>query len=202
MPNATPQRFVFTLFAGWCVCLVAGFIWLSADAAIASPNAQAPHKISAADLFTSRDKTQLMVFLHPRCSCSNATLNELERVIASTPQKPDVHFYFADVMPQEELKNSHLWKQAARFTPASLQIDIQQIAQHFGVESSGNILLYSANGDLLFSGGITAARGHEGDNAGKSKLISLLNNETTMFTQPAVFGCALAHPNDAVASRL
>jgi hypothetical protein len=28
---------------------------------------------------------------------------------------------------------------------------------------------------LLFSGGITAARGHAGDNAGRSELVSLLN---------------------------
>lgn len=138
------------------------------------------------------------MFLHPRCSCSFATLNELERVIASVGEKPDIHFYFADVMDHKALQETHLWQQAKRFQAASLQIDIQNISDFFGVESSGNILLYSASGELLFSGGITASRGHEGDNAGKSQLVSLLNQQTSELTQPAVFGCALAQHQDSL----
>jgi hypothetical protein len=48
-------------------------------------------------------------------------------------------------------------------------------AGRFGAATLGQTLLYDADGSLLFSGGITAARGHAGDNAGRSELVSLLN---------------------------
>ena len=38
----------------------------------------------------------------------------------------------------------------------------------FGAAVSGQTLLYDREGRLIFSGGITAARGHAGDNAGRS----------------------------------
>jgi hypothetical protein len=54
----------------------------------------------------------------------------------------------------------------------------------------------------FFSGGITAARGHAGDNAGRSEIVSLLNHEQSQRPrslnpgQPlrdatSVFGCPL-----------
>jgi hypothetical protein len=57
--------------------------------------------------------------------------------------------------------------------------------------------LYGPGGDLLFSGGITAARGHSGDNCGRSTIISLLTEETANApvragpAQTFVFGCPL-----------
>ena len=38
--------------------------------------------------------------------------------------------------------------------------------QRFGAETSGQTLLYDRDGRLLFSGGTTGSRGHDGDNAG------------------------------------
>ena len=198
MPKPTSQSFVLSLFTAWCISLFVGFFWLSADAAKASPAARAPQKIAVQDLWIANNKPQLFVFLHPRCACSFATLNELERVIASVSDKPDIHFYFADVMDHQALLETHLWQQAQHFNAQSLQIDIQNIADFFAVESSGTLLLYKANGELLFNGGITASRGHEGDNAGKSQLISILNQQTFEPTQPAVFGCALAQHHDSL----
>ena len=43
-------------------------------------------------------------------------------------------------------------------------------ARRFGAETSGQTLLYDARGALAFSGGITGARGHAGDNAGRASL--------------------------------
>jgi hypothetical protein len=78
-------------------------------------------------------------------------------------------------------------------------------ARRFGVEASGETLLYDADGSLLFSGGITAARGHAGDNAGRTELVSLLNHEPSSRTNivdrtgshrdaTSVFGCPLFGP--------
>jgi hypothetical protein len=52
-------------------------------------------------------------------------------------------------------------------------------------------MLYGSEGNLLFSGGITAARGHEGDNAGRSAIISCLTKSEAERNQTPVFGCSL-----------
>jgi hypothetical protein len=49
--------------------------------------------------------------------------------------------------------------EAARVTDAG-----GEETTRFGVKTSGTILLYSGTGRLLFSGGITASRGHRGGN--------------------------------------
>jgi hypothetical protein len=46
---------------------------------------------------------------------------------------------------------------------------------------------------LLFSGGITASRGHAGGNAGESAIVALVNHQTPAQTETLVFGCALAN---------
>ena len=66
-------------------------------------------------------------------------------------------------------------------------------ARRFGAETSGHTLLFGADGRLLFSGGITASRGHAGDNAGESAIVALVNNQTPTRTQTLVFGCSLAN---------
>jgi hypothetical protein len=63
-------------------------------------------------------------------------------------------------------------------------------ARRFGVVASGHLLVYSADGRRLFSGGITSSRGHEGDSDGKSMVLDLLKgNEKEMSA--AVYGCSL-----------
>ncbi len=50
-------------------------------------------------------------------------------------------------------------------------------ARHFGAATSGQTLLYDERGTLVFSGGITGARAHAGDNVGRQSLVALLNRE-------------------------
>ena len=71
-------------------------------------------------------------------------------------------------------------------------------AARFQAATSGQTLLYSAEGDLLFNGGITSARGHAGDNFGKSAIISLVNGGRAEHAETPVFGCTLesCHPQN------
>jgi hypothetical protein len=64
-------------------------------------------------------------------------------------------------------------------------------AGRFGAETSGHTLLYGTDGRLLFSGGLTASRGHAGENVGESAIIALVNHQTPLRSQTLVFGCAL-----------
>jgi hypothetical protein len=57
--------------------------------------------------------------------------------------------------------------------------------------TSGQTVLYDNEGALLFSGGITGARGHAGDNAGRTSLVELLNRGAAGRSRTSVFGCPL-----------
>ena len=66
-------------------------------------------------------------------------------------------------------------------------------SRRFGAETSGHTVLFTATGHLLFSGGITQSRGHEGDNVGESAIISLLDDEKMAAPRStSVFGCRFA----------
>ena len=58
-------------------------------------------------------------------------------------------------------------------------------------ETSGYVVVYSPSGELLFHGGITAGRGHAGDNSGEQAILSLLSTHEAPTRQTRVFGCAL-----------
>ncbi len=64
-------------------------------------------------------------------------------------------------------------------------------ARRFGVETSGQTLLYDRRGTLIFSGGITGSRGHAGDNAGEAALVDLLTHGAADRHGSNVFGCPL-----------
>jgi hypothetical protein len=68
-------------------------------------------------------------------------------------------------------------------------------ARIFAARTSGYVLLYSPAAKLLFQGGITGSRGHEGDNYGLSRLAGLLIAPAPESPNPVisrVFGCELA----------
>ncbi len=67
-------------------------------------------------------------------------------------------------------------------------------ARRFGVATSGHVLLYDPGGRLLFSGGITSARGHRGDNRGRDAVLDRMLGRAAGTAESPVFGCPLATP--------
>jgi hypothetical protein len=87
---------------------------------------------------------------------------------------------------------SDLWVTASSIPGVHVLRDVDGAdARRFGAWTSGQTLLYDAQGRLRFSGGITDARGHEGDNAGRASLESILFHGETPAARTSVFGCGL-----------
>ena len=87
-----------------------------------------------------------------------------------------------------------LWSSAARIPGVHvLRDDGAREAERFGIATSGTVALYDARGKLLFHGGITPARGHEGDSFGRERVISLLATGKADRADAPVFGCALSN---------
>ena len=64
-------------------------------------------------------------------------------------------------------------------------------ARIFNARTSGLVLLYDRQGNLRFDGGITASRGHEGDNAGSNAVFEIVTQENDKNVKTPVFGCPL-----------
>jgi hypothetical protein len=67
----------------------------------------------------------------------------------------------------------------------------------FGARTSGQAYLYDERGQLLFRGGLTPARGHEGASVGGETVRKAFTGAPAASGSPAssdVFGCALFNP--------
>lgn len=138
----------------------------------------------------------LVMFVHPRCPCSRASLGELAVLLAQSPRRINVHILI--LKPAEvdaQWSQSDIRRQAELISGVMLHTDEAGAeALRFHSQTSGDTVLYDAEGKLLFHGGITAERGHAGDNAGRSTILALLKNEKVApekTPSTPVFGCAL-----------
>ncbi len=139
------------------------------------------------------DVPTLVAFVHPRCPCSRATLAELNVVMNRMRGRvtADVVFMRPSGVPANWTRTGS-WRRAHEIPGATVLADTDGIeAQRFQARTSGQIVLYDRDGRLVFDGGITASRGHEGDNAGRRELLALLAGGTGDHATSRVFGCAL-----------
>lgn len=141
----------------------------------------------------------LIMFAHPHCPCSTASVGELNHLLTHCQGLADVHVLF--IRPNnlpDSWTQTTLRKSAEAIPGVQVQLDPAGLeSQRFGAESSGYVVLYSPEGQLLFSGGITGARGHAGDNAGENVVVDLLNGQPAQLTHTPIFGCSLQDSNCA-----
>jgi len=134
----------------------------------------------------------LVLFIHPHCPCSRATIGELAILMARSQSVVNANTVFVKPAGFEGWEKTDLWSSAADIPGVKLSVDENGVeANRFQSETSGQIALYSAQGKLLFSGGITGSRGHSGDNDGRTAIQSLLAGDKAAGTKTPVFGCPL-----------
>jgi hypothetical protein len=178
----------------WLLAVLAGSLLLAQYSQTAGTAGTAPEQWPDTSL-VSRDPAQfkLVMFLHPRCPCSRATLGELELLMAHCQGLFSAQVLF--IQPEgvaEDWVKTDLWNTAAAIPGVTASIDHEgREARRFQAVTSGQTLLYDARGALLFQGGITLARGHAGDNPGRDALEDLLKQKVTHPVSAPVFGCAL-----------
>ena len=136
----------------------------------------------------------LVLAAHPRCPCTRATLAELERVVAATRGGLEVTVLFV-IPPGLDPAWAHvdLWQSASSIPGVRVVEDRGGLeARRFGARTSGQALLFDAGGALVFAGGITRGRGHEGDNAGRDAIVSLVLRHSSARVETPVYGCPFA----------
>ncbi|MBS1956295.1 MAG: RedB protein [Cyanobacteria bacterium SZAS-4] len=152
----------------------------------------------------SKTKFHIIMFVHPKCPCSRASISELRNLMETFPSLKATVFFYKPATAKSGWEKTELWKTASAVENITPQIDIDgQKAKSYRVVTSGEVLLYDASERLVFSGGITGARGHVGDNLGEDTIEKILtkhfNTAGQKFSAP-VFGCRIMKDGTQVCS--
>ncbi len=145
------------------------------------------------------NRATLLVFLHSKCPCSAATVTELEQLfddLRMCAMDPLPLVQIVAVVPQHADRSwleSAVIRRALHLPSAQLVIDEEgREARRFGAEISGTVVYFDHRHHLQYCGGVTGARGHVGNNTGRSSLFQIIARRRSALPdmRPAL-GCQL-----------
>lgn len=178
----------------WLVAAVGGIIILINYESRAGGTGETPQRWPSQNLLSLDSKLDtLVMFAHPQCPCTRASMEELNQLLARSKNKVAAHvIFFRPANFPTNWAHADLWKTASTIPGLAIDEDIGgATAKKFGAETSGFVALYNPQGQLLFHGGITSGRGHAGDNEGESAIVALLAGRESSVKQMPVYGCSL-----------
>ena len=183
----------FLGLGAWLSAALTGMLLLGAYSQRPGAIGNTPEELPATEAISADSaRMQLVMFVHPQCACSRASLGELATLLRRTHDK--IHAEVLFIAPEGQSSDwvqSDLWRQAEQIPDVSVRIDADGAqAARFGAETSGTTLVYDREQHLVFKGGITAARGHFGDNVGRLAIEQWTEGSSATTSTP-VFGCPL-----------
>jgi hypothetical protein len=195
-----------SLITAWIVVACAGLVVIlnyeMRAGVAASPPARWP---PSSRLPRTAGRATLVIFLHPHCPCSRASIEELDRLLADVHDFVTVHALFLKPRgASSDWEATDLWQRVASIPDVHLTRDDAGIeASVFDAATSGQVVLYDAEDRLIFSGGITPSRGHSGDNDGRATIRALLTGDRPRVRdRTPIFGCSLRDASIASPTRL
>ncbi len=134
----------------------------------------------------------LIMVVHSQCPCSRASMSELAVLMARSQNRVKAYVVFVHSNSNSENAETELWRRAAEIPGVEAVVDDDgRLAERLKALTSGECYLYDANGRLMFKGGITSGRGHEGDNAGVDAIVALIDGDRVVLNSTPVFGCPI-----------
>lgn len=196
--SSTGVRWRGLALFGWALSVGFGFCLLGAyQGRPGDPGAAAGRWPDGSSIVRSRTKPTLLMFLHPLCPCSGASVAEWQRLTTRQGKRvaPVVVMVAPSGPASGEWDRTELESAASSTPGVEVKRDRGGLeAERFGVATSGHVLLFDTDGTLQFSGGITAARGHEGGNDGLDALTALIEGGRPSRSEWPVFACPLVRP--------
>jgi hypothetical protein len=182
----------FTLLSAGAVAAGVGCLWRFENTPGASP-VPAPAWPAASRLRLASDRFTLVLFAHPQCPCTRATIESLEQVVRRCGDRLAACVLF--VRPQGsplDWEKTALWESAAALPGVTVLTDEGgEESCLFHAKTSGHAFLYDPRGQLCFSGGITPGRGHNGPCPGQQAVIDMVTRGAGAPNHSPVFGCPL-----------
>lgn len=152
----------------------------------------------APELDAPDDRAMLLVFAHPKCPCTRATMSAIERLQRDVPGTFATRVVFYEPADANgSWRETDLWARAGKLVDAKAIADPQGLlTANAGAVVSGCVALFDVHGVLRFWGGLTPSRGHEGESLGMSTIRSILNGDETKHARASVFGCDIIGSDD------
>jgi hypothetical protein len=203
LPDATSslRRRLFTvagIFAVvlWSAAVIAGIQRMWSYESTPGGQSDIPANWPGSSLVSvDHERATLMMFVHPLCVCTRASITELREALDTMDHSPAV--WIVLLSPAGMAKG---WEQSVanikqRIPEARIVTDVEgKAADVFGASTSGHVVMYDRERKLVFSGGITGARGHVGDNDGRRGLIAATHDGHDHDHEHPIFGCGLDDP--------
>jgi hypothetical protein len=184
--------------AAWLVTVFGGMAALTQYAGTPGSQPPAPATWPAVSKLAHESaKPTLVMFIHPQCPCSKASVAELEKLMGEQEGRLKAHVVMLDPETKKEACcRGDLWNQVEGIRGLSVWTDDSgNEARLFHAETSGQTVLYDRDGRLVFQGGVTVSRGHRGESPGMQAVRAVLENHLPAPVEASVFGCALFNQN-------
>jgi hypothetical protein len=197
------RRFIFNIAACafWLTLIGAGLVLVShfENTSQASSGQTTRWPADSPVQLAPRGDTLLM-FAHPHCPCTKASLQELGRLLQKSRQPIAAHVFFVSpARYPSKWTLTDLWRTAAGIPSVVVHGDPDgAAANQFGAAISGYVLLFNSAGKLVFRGGITTECGRDGNNRGAENLAERLDARNTSLAEAPVFGRPLTEDDASV----
>ncbi len=183
------------VFAFWILCASAGVGSMLVYSLTPGSHPVVRKIPTDSEIQISKSRPNLLVFLHPKCSCSHATLSELRGLLPDLGET-SVTIIFNN--PNKELSwiSGDLFQETKKLPNVKIFVDDGSLETlRFGVKTSGHVVLMNETGKAVFSGGITPMRGHGGENIGTNFIRSWIKGRGPASSITDIFGCGLFKGN-------
>jgi hypothetical protein len=186
-------RTLVALAIVWCGVAVSGLGMLAQYSAKAGAASGATDWPAGTSIDRPDDRYFLLVFVHPECSCSESTLEELNRLMAQCDGRLAATIVFVKPTGNDQAwHKTALWIEASRIVNAKLICDVGgNEAARFDATTSGQVFLFDPSGQIQFRGGMTAGRAHSGDNDGEDSIAEIISGGAPPMRLTPVYGCRL-----------
>ncbi|CAN5593119.1 hypothetical protein BH10PLA2_BH10PLA2_16280 [soil metagenome] len=196
----TKSTLVLTLAATlWLIAIASGFAVLHRYESTPAPGGMpAANWPSETPLVLEMGKLTLVLAVHPRCPCTEATVMEVKNLLEAGAGRGTLNvLVFKPVIAADSWASSRTVQALAALVDAKIWTDEEgELAAHFGAETSGTLLVFNPQGELLFAGGVTPVRGQVGPNGGISAVAAFLGGRVASTNTSPVFGCSLVSAPD------
>ena len=134
----------------------------------------------------------MVVFLHPHCPCSRATLDAIKEILKNRSASIQINAVF--VVPpevQSGWEESPLLEECRSIPGIVTSLDFGgKESNLFGAKTSGDVFIFNSQGKVIFSGGITNGRGQVWTDRERETFESALTSPNHIEHAPT-YGCAL-----------
>lgn len=184
---------ILTVICLWSALVSAGLFALWSYGAAPGEAGTPPSPWPSESHIAREGRYTLVFFAHPLCPCTRSSLTELARLVSVCDAQVDAHVVF--ILPEDgdsSWSESDLIATAHSIPGVTVHVDRdRRETKLFHARTSGSCCLYDADGRLIFQGGLTVARGHEGDNDGARTILKMLKDIEAPVCKTPVFGCPL-----------